>query len=144
MQYVNTNRNKQIKMIIGKSDMCFDEMQKYIWRLERRAVQLYPSILSFARANMLDRKIFQRLRDRGLYSINYLTLLRLCYGLKLSPNQIMRFEEWEDLEIATIEINKETLDQIRIDWRKQINNWYIGKRQKPIGKKSYGEVRQWR
>lgn len=143
MQYINTNRTKQIKMIIGKSDMCFDEMQKYIWRLERRAVQLYPSILAFAKVNLLDRKIFTRLRERGLYSINYLTLLRLCYGLKLSPNQIMRFEEWEDLELATIEINKEVLDQIRIDWKKQIDKWYIGKKQKPTGNKIYGEVRQW-
>lgn len=131
MQYVNTNRSKQIKMIIGKSDMCFDEMQYYIWRLERRAIQLYPSIQAFAKANGLERKIFTRLRQRGLYSMNYLTLLRLCYALRLTPNQVMRFEDWEDLEIATIEINKEALEKVRIDWRKQLNVWYQNKKQQP-------------
>lgn len=131
MQYVNTNRSKQIKMIIGKSDMCFDEMQNYIWRLERRAIQLYPSIQAFAKANGLERKIFTRLRQRGLYSMNYLTLLRLCYALRLTPNQVMRFEDWEDLEIATIEINKEALEKVRIDWRKQLNVWYQNKKQQP-------------
>lgn len=131
MQYVNTNRSKQIKMIIGKSDMCFDEMQCYIWRLERRAIQLYPSIQAFAKANGLERKIFTRLRQRGLYSMNYLTLLRLCYALRLTPNQVMRFEDWEDLEIATIEINKEALEKVRIDWRKQLNVWYQNKKQQP-------------
>ena len=71
--------------------------------------------------------------------MNYLTLLRLCYGLRLSPNQIMRFEEWEDLEIATIEVNKEELDRIRIDWRKSMDNWYQNKKQKPLGKRNiYG------
>lgn len=71
--------------------------------------------------------------------MNYLTLLRLCYGLRLSPNQIMRFEEWEDLEIATIEVNKKELDRIRIDWRKSMDNWYQNKKQKPLGKRNiYG------
>lgn len=142
MQYINTNRSKQIKSIMGRMDMCFDEMQNYIWRLERRAIQLYPSIQAFCRVSGVSNDIFKRLRQRGLYSMNYLTLLRLCYGLRLSPNQIMRFEEWEDLEIATIEVNKKELDRIRIDWRKSMDNWYQNKKQKPLGKRNIYGVRQ--
>lgn len=136
--YATTVNSKNLKMIINKSNMCFDEMKNYIFRLERRALQLYHTLKDFCIANSLERKIFCRLRDRGLYAINYLTLIRLCYGLKLSPNQLMRFEEWDDIPLIKFELNLETLEKIRIDWKKQMDNWYKNKKQKPTGEKRYG------
>lgn len=123
-----------------KTDMTPNEMCDYIFRLEHRAEQLHGSLKAFCIFAQLERSVFKRLRYRGLYSINYLTLLRLCYGLRLTPNQIMRFEEWEDLPVvAPPPINEEFMEKIRIDWRKSMNFWHEGhgRSQKPKTNKTY-------
>ena len=124
-----------------KTDMTPNEMVNYIFRLEHRAEQLHGTLKAFCIYAQLERSIFKRLRYRGLYSINYLTLLRLCYGLHLTPNQVMRFEEWEDIPVVTTPpIDKEFMEQVRIDWHKGLASWHNGhgKSQKPKTDKRYG------
>lgn len=126
-----------------KTDMNPNEMLDYCFRLERRAQQIHGTLKQCCIVAQLERSTFKRLRYRGLYSINYLTLLRLCYGLRLTPNQIMRFEEWEDLPIAAVPpINKEFMEKIRIDWKTSMDFWHNGhgKGQAPKTDKRYGQA----
>ena len=50
----------------------------------------------------------------------------------------MRFEEWDDIPLKTVEINYEILEKTRISWREQMHVWASTKKQKPKTGKRYG------
>lgn len=63
-----------------------------IFKLQNLAIDRYGSIRGLARACRMNRKIMDRVQMNGVYSLTSFSAIKLCYALRITPNQLYGFE----------------------------------------------------
>lgn len=75
-----------------------DKERELIFKLQNLAIDRYGSIRGLARACHMNRKIMDRVQKNGVYSLTSFSVIKLCYALRITPNQFYGFEPLPKVE----------------------------------------------
>lgn len=90
--------------------------RELIFKIQNLAIEKYGSIRALARTCNMNRKIMDRLQMNGVYSLTSFSVIKLCYALHISPNQLYGFEPLPEVvkreEVTPKNINSMSYRQI--------------------------------
>lgn len=84
-----------------------DERERnLIYKLQNLAIERYGSIRKLASVCGMNRKIMDRIQARGIYALTSFSVLKLCFALKITPNQFYGFEALPEPEQREVKVEK--------------------------------------